>query len=295
MGYTTLLIRKLKMDEDFSTVEAELCEKTNGTLLTKWQENSKQLPYYKKARRILPSDKKVRAILISCAYLNDPSINFNHWVQSCYGWLSGKFIMSEQSLLLWVVKQENDCGYAHAILIPQTSDGKISYDYYFRTRTDFINFTTQYFQTMKLLFALKKMTPQSTSALLQKKEPLIKIHTVELLPEPKPHETAKEYYSRIKDLLLDQFILSENEKTEKIKTLEKENEKLLKELFPLYELTKKYGSPDKWQQMIHTALKVKYAVRASQSQGDHETVAEIIKILKTGEDYILKHGSEISD
>ena len=59
-----------------------------------------------------------------------------------------------------------------------------------------------------------------------------------------------------------------------------ENEKLLKELFPLYELTKKYGSPDKWQQMIHTALKIKYAVRASQSKGDQETVNEIIRILK---------------
>lgn len=290
MGYTTILIRKLKSNEDFSTVETELCEETSGTLLTKWQEISKQLPYYKKARRILPSDKKIRAVLISCAYLNDPSIDFNQWVQSCYGWLSGKFIVSEQSLLLWVSKQENDCGYAHAVLIPQTPDGKICYDYYFRTRTDFLDFTNQYFQTMKLLFSLKKMTPKSTSALLQKKGIAIKINTVELLPEPKPAETAASYYFRVKDFLLDLFILSENEKNQKIKALEKENEKLLRELLLLHELTNKYGNPDKWKPMMHTALKVQYAVRASQSKGDQETVNTIMNILKLGEDYILKHG-----
>ncbi|MBQ6856887.1 MAG: hypothetical protein IJO13_07260 [Lachnospiraceae bacterium] len=134
------------------------------------------------------------------------------------------------------------------------------------------------------------MTPKSTAALLQKKEPVLKIQSAALLPEPKQGETATAYYFRIKDLLLDQFILSENERSEKTKTLEKENEKLLKELLPLHELTKKYGNPDKWEQMMHTALKVQYAVRASQSEGDRETVSEIMRILKIGEEYILKHG-----
>lgn len=290
MGYSLLTIRKLKSDQDFVSAESELYGTADERFLKKYRESIDRFSYYKKARRKLPGSGFVRAILISCAYIDEPAIDFDSWIETCKSWMSTKFIISDHTLLAWVPKQDDKNGYLYAVIIPLTPEERICYNYYFQHKNDFIEYIKLYAKTMETIFKLKQMTPRITAALSKRENPVLKIRSLDLIPEPVSGESADQYYSRIRDLLIEQFIATSNESGQKLKALEKENEKLLRELLPLHELTKKYGNPDKWKQMMHTALKVKYAVRASQSQGDQETVDEIKKILKLGEDYILKHG-----
>lgn len=90
-------------------------------------------------------------------------------------------------------------------------------------------------------------------------------------------------------MFLDNTLAGMSEEMQKIQKLQSENEKLKKHLLPLLELTERYGSPGKWKAMITTALKIQYAIRSYQANGDKESIAQAMKILKDGEEYMKEH------
>lgn len=292
MGYSFILTNKLKTEADFLETEQELYGTQTGCLMERFCSNALALPWHQGKRRTAVRSNAVKAVLLSCAYFDDPSVDFQKWTDTCRNWINGKFLITEATLLAWETKRIENGGYAYAVIMPVTPEGKISYYYYFNNRQAFLESVDSYAKTMQSLYHLSPPTRNTINAALHKEKKVFKQELVGILPEPNTGESAENYYLRIKDIFLDHYISSENSQWSSLKKLKERNERLEKELFPLYELTKLYGSPAKWESMMLTAQKLQYAVRSYQSKGDQEGLQEISKILKVGEDYIREHSGK---
>lgn len=291
MGYSLITIKKIKSDEDFLNIEQELCKQDTGNLSSAFHEKQASLQWYQEGNGKRKLRKNgVWAIAISFFYTDaEHTVDFNQWIEVCLNWMKSHFIVSEKTLLLWEYSQASDSGSAYAVLIPINPSEKICYEYYFPKKSAFVDCINSYTECMDRYFHLTKPSVETINAAGKRKSVVFHASPDAILPKPAEGEDIQEYYLRINDIFLEHYIASSCKLSARIKEIEKTNEQIMKDLVPLYNLTKKYGPPERWSAMMQTALKVQYAARACQSKGDSETVAELMRILKIGEDYILKH------
>lgn len=292
MGHTFTVIRKIKSDSEFDQIETELHGSCAGELTKTFWEKANALPWHQGKRRTAVRRNAVKAVSISCFYLDDESINFSQWVDTCKSWLNGKFRIDDATLLLQEAKQEEKNGYLHTLIIPVAQEGRISYHSFFPDRESFFQYVESYSKIMRTNFNLHPLQKNAAAAVYKKDEKIFKQKLVGVLPEPESGEPAESYYLRIKDIFLDHYISSNVASEGRYQKLKERNEQLEKDALLLYELSKQYGAPEKWEPMMLTAQKLQYAVRSCQSKGDQEGLQEITKILKVGEDYIREHSEK---
>lgn len=292
MGHTFAVIRKIKTDTDFDQIETELHDDCTGELAKTFWKKANALPWHQGKRRTAVRKNAVKAVSISCFYLDDESVDFSRWVDTCKSWLNGKFRIDDSTLLLQESKQEEKNGYLHTLIIPITQEGRISYHSFFPDRENFFRYIESYSQIMRMNFGLRPLQKNAASAVYKKDEKIFKQKLVGVLPEPEADEPAESYYLRIKDIFLDHYISASVASEDRYQKLKEKNEQLEEDALLLYELSKRYGAPEKWEPMMLTAQKLQYAVRAYQSKGDREGLQEISKILKVGEDYIREHSGK---
>lgn len=277
MRSTYITIKKIKTEEDFQLLNQELQGDLNEPLFQTFQHHVNSLPWYQNHSL---RKNGIKAILLQFIYIDkNADIIPDIWANACMDWMKVTFAVSDQTLLFYHFQKDPTGGSVYAILIPINPDGRISYEYYFPNRKDFLECIDSYSNYMYRKFRLSRPGTNVIHAISKKQNFLIKKTSDSVLPAPLAQESANDYYARIQDVFWDRAIFSLSELNERTKEIEKENESLTKELMPLYHMTKKYGSPEKWEPMLKTALKLQSAVRICQAEGNTELLQSLAYLL----------------
>lgn len=285
MGKSMLMIRKIRSEEDYDSVDTLVFANKGYT--------KNALDYVIKQSEWLKTHKLrkngVHVVLIECRYFDSAETDIKLWANDCFAWVQQHFVMSALSIIgQKYVCDGEDCGSAYVVLVPLLPTGKISYEYFFASK--FQQLQNDYTILMKHKYGLGKFA-NSSIKLFSTTKIFVGGSIQPTLSQPTSTMDIVSYAkiadAEYKNLLVHYLSLKEDFNAYKADHIQTDESKVIIEYAHKYiNFVERNGSIDNCEKLIMMARKLQFGVRRLQEMDNKEGVDYIHNVLKAGELYM---------